>query len=139
MIINKKLRDVTKEEFEQWRNNTCSGIFCKDCMFKSVICSGSPSWVNNKEIFSDKFLNKEIEIETPDILDKEEKEYLSAVIKPFRNRVTNITKLATCESFEYIFIYVKTMEGFSLPSFKSNTMYKGMKLNKEYTLKDLGL
>lgn len=140
MFIKKKLKDVTKEEFEQWRNNTCSNIFCINCMFKNVICSGSPSWINSKEIFSDKFLNQEIEIEVPDILDKEEKEYLSNVVKPFRNRVSYIVKFTTSyDDFEYICIYLKNMQGFSLPSFKKDTMYKGMKINKAYILKELGL
>ena len=73
------------------------------------------------------------------ILDDKEKEYLSAVIKPYK--VIGIKKrqddndeqicIDTIENrYEYIIM---------LPYFKKGTRYKGMKLNKEYTLEDLGL
>ena len=78
-------------------------------------------------------------IELPkQILDEEEKKYLSDVIRPFRDKVKYINKRADTNG-EYIFIYVKDFEYFSLPYFKKNTMYKGMELNKEYTLEDLNL
>ena len=75
------------------------------------------------------------------ILDEEEKKYLSAVIKPFRNRTEVIAKLLDCgEKREYIAVGCNTIQdSFSLPSFEKGTMYKGMELNKEYTLEELGL
>lgn len=76
-----------------------------------------------------------------EILDKQEKEYLSAVIKPFRNRVSGIKKVhCEADSEEHIVIYYG--KGFcyiTLPDFDKGTMYKGMEDNKEYTLKELGL
>ena len=101
-------------------------------------------------------LGKIIKIEEPEyrtvyekekeILDKEEKEYLSAVIKPFRNRVESIQK-KYYSGKEYIKINIKSktqnnsslIDDILLPYFKQGTMYKGMKLQKEYTLKELGL
>ena len=71
-----------------------------------------------------------------EILDEEEKKYLSAVIKPFKDRITYIRKVRG--SMEFIEINVKH-EIINLPYFKANAMYKGMKLNEEYTLKELGL
>ena len=75
--------------------------------------------------------------EKEEILDEKEKEYLRAVIKPFRDRVMHIKKKTYYEK-EFIEICVKD-EIVSLPYFESNTMYKGMELNKGYTLEELGL
>lgn len=78
------------------------------------------------------------------ILDDKEKEYLSAVIRPFKDRVITITKVEACCD-PYIRIRVKSFnkeKGIDcayLPDFKSDTMYKGMESNKEYTLKELDL
>lgn len=80
------------------------------------------------------------------ILDKEEKEYLSAMIKPFRNRIIYIMKTDEDDRSEFIEIRSKHYdvnkivgELIMLPSFKKGTMYKNMKTDKKYTLKELGL
>ena len=73
------------------------------------------------------------------ILDEKEKEYLSAVIKPFRKKIRNISKNGVYD-YEYLYFEGKgTKEDFRLPIFAKGTMYKGMKLGKAYTLKELGL
>ena len=75
-----------------------------------------------------------------EILDKEEKEYLSAVIRPFKNKITYISKKQSqFESGREIIVIYTNMRGGCLPSFRENTMYKGMELNKNYTLEELGL
>lgn len=71
------------------------------------------------------------------ILDEKEKEYLCNVIRPFRNRVKYIIKEQTWVG-EYITIKLE-YENVPLPNFKKNTMYKNMKLDKDYTLEELGL
>lgn len=76
------------------------------------------------------------------ILDEKEKEYLSNVIKPFRDKVISITKYDDGDGGDYIQITVKQniySEYIDLPYFKKGTMYKGMEVKKEYTLKELGL
>ena len=73
----------------------------------------------------------------PQILDDAEKRYLSAVIRPFRDRVKYIEKIA-CACEEYIYIQVNR-DWAILPLFKEGTMYKGMKIGKAYTLEELGL
>lgn len=80
-------------------------------------------------------------LECKPILDKEEKEYLKAVIKPFKKEVIGIVKRETgYDNEEYINIQMECgFDAFSLPNFKKGTMYKGMILNKEYTLKEFGL
>lgn len=76
------------------------------------------------------------------IIDDIEKEYLSAVIKPFRDKISEIVKLNYENDKEFIGIEVNQFyhcEHISLPSFEKGTMYKGMKNNKKYTLEELGL
>lgn len=81
----------------------------------------------------------EIVKEKKEILDKVEKEYLSAVIKPFKEKVTCIAmkKLLTSEC--YLSIDMIGNDEFTLPNFKQGTMYKNMEINREYTLEELGL
>ena len=77
-----------------------------------------------------------------DILDETEKKYLEGIIKPFRNKIIYIVKYSYIVG-EYISICYKDTDNIhcfiNLPSFKHNTMYKGMEINKEYTLKELNL
>lgn len=77
-------------------------------------------------------------IKKEEILDDTEKEYLSAVIKPFRDRVRFIKKIGGYTTRQYITIVLKD-ESIEMPYFKTNSMYKGMEQNKEYTLEELGL
>ena len=74
-----------------------------------------------------------------EILDETEKEYLNNVIKPFREKVTFIQKAGDSLKKEYIKIGIKNDTNINLPYFETDTMYKGMKKNKEYTLTELGL
>ena len=82
------------------------------------------------------------------ILDIEEKAYLEAVLRPFKNRVESVYKKVINSSvegnIEFLTFDAKSAwqghkDYFSLPTFKEGTMYKGMETNKEYTLKELGL
>lgn len=75
----------------------------------------------------------------PKILDEKEKEYLSAVIKPFRKKVKYIEKRFWTPNLEYLSIRLKNNEFFAFPNFKKGKMYKGMEHDKYYTLEDLGL
>ena len=73
------------------------------------------------------------------ILDNIEKNYLSNIIKPFRDRIDYITKVHLSNNREYIFIKMKNYEIISLPFFTAGTMYKGMENDEDYSLKDLDL
>ena len=142
-----KLRDMTKEQWDNYKEK-CSRCCHKDCIFFGTNCflsSSKYSWINNKDIYSDKFLDTEIEIEEPNILNEKEKEYLREVIKPFRDRVISISKYFYVFDNAYaINICVLSSVGIfekeitRLPLFR-NEMYKGMEKNKTYTLKDLDL
>lgn len=74
-----------------------------------------------------------------EILDNTEKNYLRSVIRPFRNEVKTIEK-NIMDDKEYICINLKNwLDTFTLPRFKKGTMYKGMRVNKKYTLEELEL
>ena len=152
MIIKKRLRDLTFEEYKDWKFKNCIGKDCARCAFGCVNCSwvdedtcgGDTCWINNKDSYSDKFLNQEINI--PDILDKQEKEYLRNVIKPFRNRVSYIDKkYGPSRKSEYIKIfvnddkYIGAYRDFILLYFKTGTMFQRMEINEEYTPNELGI
>lgn len=73
------------------------------------------------------------------ILDNVEREYLSAVIKPFRHRVERIAKCTNGGMYQIV-VYFKDKRLFVLPVFsKEASMYKGMETFKSYSLKELGL
>lgn len=78
------------------------------------------------------------------ILDDAEREYLKAVFKPFASRIKSVKKRRCNEMWEgteYIQVLIKEPAGDNaqLPVFKAGTMYKGMNLNKAYTLDELGI
>lgn len=79
------------------------------------------------------------------ILTEKEKEYLSAVIMPFRDVVLWIKK-ESIEGYKEEWISIgyksKNNNGFgvaTLPNFKTGTLYKDMEADKQYNLKELGL
>ena len=75
----------------------------------------------------------------PKILTDKEKAYLSAVIKPFREKVERVYKICLkMGKREYLEISLKNGV-ISFPFFTKGTMYKGMEKDRDYTLKELGL
>lgn len=76
------------------------------------------------------------------ILTDSEKRYLSNVIEPFRDRVRYIIKIESTTD-EYILIVLKhykyNNDLVKLPAFEKETMYRGMKIGKKYTVDELGL
>lgn len=92
-----------------------------------------------------KWLDKEHEQEQ--ILSNAEKKYLSAVIKPFRDKVNYICKVNYYHNPEVdVYKAQHIVIGLNdnspevvLPLFKAGTMYKGMVAGHVYILEDLGL
>ena len=77
------------------------------------------------------------------ILDEAEKRYLTNIIRPFKDQVIAIAK-RSANYGEFIDIMIDEGEigdcgNIYLPYFKPDSMYKGMKVNREYTLDQLGL
>ena len=64
-----KLRDLTEEQFNDYCNKlTDYGEdvnSCKQCLFRYVPCftDNDNCWIKHKDLYSDKFLDQEIEIE----------------------------------------------------------------------------
>ena len=78
------------------------------------------------------------------ILDDAEKKYLGNIIKPFRDKVEWVRKFSSPNhrKLEYIKISYQDCTRsnvLNFPDFKVGTMYRGMKIGKAYTLKELGL
>lgn len=59
----KKLRDWTIDDFKKWEDVNCKGA-CDDCLFTIVHCNDNAKrfWMNHKGLFSDKFLDQEVEV-----------------------------------------------------------------------------
>lgn len=97
-----------------------SDEFCKKCLGESL------EWLNQEYKES--------------ILDDVEKEYLSAVIKPFRKKISCIRKSKDPRKRKnYIKIEFCDGDRMFFPNLANDAMYKGMKLDKNYTLEELGL
>ena len=76
------------------------------------------------------------------ILNNTEREYLAAVIRPFKEDVCTVCKkyIQSCSGLSYEYIVVKlSSERWGFPKFVEGTMYKSMELDKEYSLEELGL
>lgn len=155
VILNKKIKDfkygrgfVSYDELgiikgiNEYQEIIVDFLSCDDWrgLEKELILVSS----NSKKTFFKKLPNDytgTIEVENgyileKEILDEEEKEYLSAVIRPFKDRIEFIAKRRMFD--DYICIGLND-EAISLPYFKKGTMYKGMEADKKYTLKELGL
>ena len=74
------------------------------------------------------------------VLDDVEKEYLSAVIRPFRNHVTSVRKWFNGLDYQIVISLDDGDNLCRLPCFPlSSEMYKGMDSEKWYSLQELGL
>ena len=98
---------------------------------------------NSKVLKVERQVKYETIYEYKEILDKEEKEYLKNVIKPFRNKVEFIRKMryySNAHRYYKDYIQISLPEELvEMPSFEQNAMYKGMEVERKYTLEELGL
>lgn len=98
----------------------CGDCDCGECCLKSL------EWLNQ-------------EYKDP-ILDDVEREYLSAVIKPFRKKISYIRKRKdVTKGKKYIQIELCDGDTMYFPYLANDEMYKGMKLDRNYTLEELRL
>lgn len=83
---------------------------------------------------------KEVFVRKEEVLDETEKKYLTEVISPFRKRIQFIQKRKEITEINpYLRIVFKDNDKLVFPYITDKTMYKGMEVNKKYTLKELGL
>ena len=110
------------------------GDFSKNFNIENVVLKGM--------VIGQTYMLKDLGLDVnEDILSDKEREYLSAVIKPFRDKVDYVKKYSFEDGEkESIGISFKKDNGyFSFPVFKKGTMYEGMYPYREYTLEELGL
>lgn len=119
--LNKKTKKVV----------SCRETNCYNCAFFTI-----KSCVYERE----KWLISEYK---EPILTEEEKEYLSSVIEPFRKFIVYIEKTKYIDGWERITFYSLNLKSWecvtNLPPFQSGTRFKGMELNKQYSLEKLEL
>ena len=118
--------------------------------FKLTAAGLMSSWKNSSKWNSSgllvKFITGHYQIskeKTNSVLDAAEKKYLSSIIKPFKDQVIAIAK-RSANYGEFIDIMIDEGDigdcgNIYLPYFKTDSMYKGMKVNREYTVEQLGL
>ena len=117
-ILNAAQADITCCVIDLFHNGVCPDN-CKDCKKAAM------EWLLE-------------ECKEP-ILTDSEREYLSAVIKPFRKNVMDVIKLQCSDERQCIMIRICVGDYAELPLFNNNTMYKGMEVDKYYTPEELGL
>lgn len=98
-----------------------------DVLFKNVTWENSPIQYRNNELLTPK-----------------EREYLKFVFRPFASDILCVQKRQShiIDDIEYIDAVTykdRKTSSISFPYFKKGTMYKGMKPEKSYTLKELGI
>ena len=98
----------------------CEGFSCKGCR--------------------ERFIKWLIEEAKEPVLDDVEREYLSAVIKPFRKKISCIRKSKDPRKGKN-YIKIEFCDGYRMffPNLSNDEMYKGMELDRNYTLEELGL
>lgn len=138
-----KLRDLTEEQYWQYNKKGCYTT-CDKCMFRLVNCTNHDEncWIHHKDLYSDKFLDQEIEIEVERIFTDKERKYLHNWLKPFKDRIEEIKLLKLGnygnDTIAYLRMTIKSilspeqLESIYLPYFKFGTMYKGLAVDKEY-------
>lgn len=112
------------------------------CTIKAIIirenCIEYEVWYTIKNVdFYDIVEENKLKKYKP-ILDNTEKRYLENVIRPFKDKIKYLVKSKTPNG-EYIGFDLNNHDNFGLPNFKKKTMYIGMRSEKKYTLKELGL
>ena len=124
---NKEKYDL-KELKVKWIDHESMEIYADDGVYRmnsnsnAILLRGLVNWLED-------------EYKEP-ILNEKEKEYLSAVIKPWRDKVKSIAKYRHSVEVEYICIEL-SCKYIGFPSFKAGTMYKGMEPGRGYTLEEL--
>lgn len=118
-IINSDQTDITCCVIDLFHNGVCPDN-CKDCKKAAM------KWL--------------LEEYKEPVLDDVEREYLSATIKPFRKMIAYIVKAQDFDDGKQcIRIILQNGDGMHFPYLDDDAMYKGMEVNKEYSLEELDL
>ena len=152
---NKKLKNLTYAEYANFKIFVC-GIECncETCPFRMGNCESpdsKDSWFNNKEMYSEAFLNQEIPVDK-ELLSEEDRKFLQLMYNliDVRNKdIHSICKWAgSCFNgikVGYIEIKFKSNvenfgeERFLSPLFNIEERFKNLEKYKNYKLEELGL
>jgi len=74
-----------------------------------------------------------------EVLDEVEKAYLKAALRPFKKRIAYVSKHNEQKGTQFILAVLENNDRIVFPSFKADTMYKGMEVDETYSLEDLGI
>lgn len=125
---SKRLIDFTEEDLKELGN--------KQVIIDDSI-GGKNCWTGSLE----SLLHRRITI--PDVLTKDEKTYVKNYIGDYPYKIHSFEKYRLNEVDEYLVCSYYYSEGYlqsvQLFPFKKGTRFAGMKLNKGYTLEQLGL
>ena len=114
---------------DYFRQGDCDGSICDLIRKEGGVC----------EYSCDNCYKWLAEEHRQEILTAEEKAYLSALIRPFRDSVRDVEKIKVDDETDRICIGIYgTHNDIFLPPFDRGTMYRGMEYNV-YTLEELGL
>ena len=122
-------RDEDAKTFNTDDGNVC---FAWDKSFSDTLFS-SVTWENSPIQYRDR-----------ELLTPKEREYLKLIFKPFANDILYVRKIQSYVIDDIEHIEAVTCKGgrtasMVFPDFKRGTMYKGMKPEVKYELKELGI
>ena len=137
MLNAEKYRDEIQKLLDRGYDATLNKKTKKIVACKETNCNNCAFFTNKSCVYErEKWL---ISVCEESILDEVEKEYLRGVIKPFRSRVKYIEKVVSLSGSAQ-FIRIGLCGDYMIfPYFEKGSMYKGMKLNRKYSLEELGL
>ena len=151
---NKKLKDLTFEEYANFKSFKCGYEgSCDKCVFRTGNCESpdsKDSWFNNKEMYSEAFLNQEIPVDK-ELLNEEDRKFLNLMYQLINVRNEEIYSICKC-----VDSFLGKKIGFIRIQFKSNVKYYGeerfvsplfnpeerfvkLEINRNYKLEELGL
>ena len=151
---NKKLKELTYDEYAYFKSFEC-GYYgsCDICPFRTGNCESpdsKDSWFNNKEMYSEGFLNQELSV-CKELLDDKDRRYLTNIfnlINVKNKDIHSIRKLvgkSLGKKFVYIeIIFNSNVEGygeerFLSPLFNSEERFLKLDEYRKYKLEELGL
>lgn len=134
-----KLRDMTIEDMKVFDEKVCSETRCSECIFSKVSCNNDNCWVRHKELYSDEFLNQEIDLPQDTILTERDKAFLLNNIRAIDYDIIGVVKTR----FDMVEIHLRwgynSIFKIQYPPFTNNYMFRNLEKDKLYSLEDLGL
>lgn len=136
-----KLKDMSIEDMKVFDEKVCGKLIkCIECPFSRVSCDNDNCWVRHKDLYSDDFLNQEIEIPQDNLLTEKDRAFILDKIRELEYDIIGVIKTR----FDIIEIHIKFgafNQTFVIqyPPFKNNYMFRNLEKGKLYTLEELGI